>query len=358
MHSWRRLVLVVVVTLAWASAVGHTYPVAAATPRIQFGVGGFNMVRENPDGWERLTAYSNLRELGVTWVRTEISWDKVEVSPGRYNWGSLDRLAKEVRAAGLKLLAVVHRTPDYYRPLERPEWYPPVGPGPLAAWARFLRTMALRYTRPGAERIRAVEVWNEENNPLAWDGPMTMSRYVNLLKGAHHEFKAVNPTTSIITGGLAPGRDTSTSVNPRTFVQRLYAAGAKRYFDAIAMHPYTFPALASDNLKTGWGNMTRSDGGKPSMRATMIANGDGAKKIWNTEFGSPVKVVGEARQAKIATDAVKVWRSYTWAGPFFYMAYKDQTSLPGWHKTLGLIRGDDTRRPVFSAFKSAIRAAA
>jgi aspartate oxidase len=37
----------------------------------------------------------------------------------------------------------------------------------------------------------------------------------------------------VITGGLAPMRDTSTSMNPRTFLQKIYAAGAKAHFDAV-----------------------------------------------------------------------------------------------------------------------------
>jgi len=354
-HLSRRIIALFLVALAATTLLVSPAPSGAAT-RVQFGVGGFNMVKENPDGSERLDAYVTLHELGVTWIRVEGSWDKIEVTPGQYTWGDPDRLAREAKAAGLKLLAVVHRTPEDFRPADRPQWYPPVGPKPLAAWGRFMRAMAQRYTLPGHRRIQAIEVWNEPNNPLAWDGSMMIARYVNVLKGAYRQFKAVNPATTIVTGGLAPAADTATSLNARTFVQRLYAAGAKQWFDAIGMHPYTFPRLASENRPAGWGAMTLSENGKPSMRATMVANGDGAKKIWNTEFGSPASVVGEARQARIATDAVPVWRRYSWAGPFFYMAYKDQTSQPGWHKTLGLIRGDGTRRPVFSAYKSAIRA--
>ena len=250
----------------------------------------------------------------------------------------------------------MHRTAGYARPADRPEWYPAVGAEPLAAWSRFVRAVALRYTQPGNQRIQAVEVWNEPNNPLAWDGPMLMSRYVSLLRRARIEVKKVNPATAVVTGGLAPTRDSATSVNPRTFVQRLYAAGAKGYFDAVAMHPYTFPALASDGLKTGWGNMTRSDQGKPSMRATMVANGDGAKKIWATEFGSPMSVVGEARQAEIAADGVRVWSGYSWAGLFIYMGYKDQAEQTGWHKSMGLLRSTGTRRPSFAAYRNAIAA--
>ena len=102
--------------------------------------------------------------------------------------------------------------------------------------------------------------------------------------------------------------------------------------------------------------MTRNDQGVPSMRATMVANGDGAKKIWATEFGSPMSVVGEARQATIAADGVQVWSRYSWAGPFIYMGYKDQAEQSGWHQSMGLLRSVGTRRPSFAAYRNAIAA--
>ena len=215
-------------SLPWCARRRRPGPVQAATPRIEFGVGGFNMVKDNPDGAERASTTPTCRRLGVKWIRTDISWDKIELEPGVFTWGNLDRLADETKANGLKLLAVVHRTADHARPVDRPEWYPAVGAEPLAAWSRFLRTVALRYTQPANPRIQAFEVWNEPNNPLAWDGPMSMPRYLALLRRVHTEVKKVNPATVVVTGGLAPTRDTATSVNPRTFVQRLYAAGARR----------------------------------------------------------------------------------------------------------------------------------
>jgi hypothetical protein len=119
------------------------------------------------------------------------------------------------------------------------------------------------------------------------------------------------------------------------------------------MHPYTWPAEPSDGSPKGWGNMTQADNGVPSMRSTMTKYGDAAKKIWNTEFGAPTEKVGEARQNVILKDAVKVWNSYSWAGPFFWMSYQDmQTRFDG----TGLVRRDYSRRPSFFGYKLSIAA--
>jgi hypothetical protein len=181
---------------------------------------------------------------------------------------------------------------------------------------------------------------------------MTATRYLNLLKATWTSVKAINKAIPVITGGLAPALDTTKSVNARTWLLNLYKAGGKPYFNAVAMHPYTWPNKPSDNKPNGWGNMTLAANGKPSMRQTMTKYGDSGKKIWNTEFGSPESKVGLTKQAAIATDAVKVWKSYPWAGPFFYMSFIDMKNSP-W-AGMGLMRDDLSKRPVFNAYKNAI----
>ena len=104
--------------------------------------------------------------------------------------------------------------------------------------------------------------------------------------------KAVNRATTVVTGGLAPAFDTSTSVSPRTFLKRIYAAGARPYFDAVAMHPYSYPTFPSQTGPYGWGNLTKPYKGTPSLRATMDTNGDAAKKI----LGHRVRLAGRDRR--------------------------------------------------------------
>jgi hypothetical protein len=66
-----------------------------------------------------------------------------------------------------------------------------------------------------------------------------------------------------------------------TFLADLYAAGAKGFFDGVSYHSYTWPQTPSHDSPTGgWNRMLKA-------RQTMVDNGDGAKKIWVTEFGAP-----------------------------------------------------------------------
>jgi hypothetical protein len=92
------------------------------------------------------------------------------------------------------------------------------------------------------------------------------------------------------TGGfpaIAAGSGTlqvqNTQLAPDFFLACLYEYAAGRpWCDAVAIHPYTQPKLPSAQLAIygGWAVV-------PNMRATMVANGDGAKPMWVTEFGAP-----------------------------------------------------------------------
>lgn len=106
----------------------------------------------------------------------------------------------------------------------------------------------------------------------------------------------------------------------------------------------------------------------------MAANGDGAKKIWITEFGAPTGgpgpvaqlnnpqyqlnpyVVDEALQNAILEDAVEQYSQADWAGPFFYYSYIDSGTDPSSNENFyGLLRPDGSFKPAYTTFQSAAR---
>jgi hypothetical protein len=342
----------VAAVVAPGSGVGP--PAAAATAsNVSYGVDGWVHVAQNPVPGSQARGLKDLHTLGVKWIRVDVNWGDLEPVRGQTDWSRIDRQVNAAHASNINVLAVIQRTPPWARPPGSAENYASTSPEELKLYSNFISRFALRYTVAGKRKVQAVEVWNEPNVRGAWQGSKTGPRYMRLLKTAYKALKQINRDTKVITGGLAPIPDTHDSVNARTFLINLYAAGGKPYFDAVGMHPYTWPNLPSNNLPNGWGNMTLPDNGVPSMRSTMVKNGDGAKKIWNTEFGAPASKVGEARQAVILKDAVKVWNSYSWAGPFFWMSYQDmRTRFDG----MGLVRRDYSRRPSFGAYRLSIAA--
>jgi polysaccharide biosynthesis protein PslG len=344
--------LAVVGTWALVAATAWAPPAATAEPRpfTQFGIAGTAVLRTTSDPARRARAYTALADVGASWIRVDVQWDDVERVRGRYDWVQLDRIVSGANAARLRVLALVHRTPKWARPTgNRAPTHPPVSASALQGYSTFMTRLAQRYTRPGARRIHAIEVWNEPNIPDFWSGGINPERYVALLKKAFVAVKAVNPATTVVTAGLAPAWDSRTTLNPRSYLRRIYGLGARNHFDAVAMHPYSYPYPPSQTGYNGWGNMIKAHGDRPSMRATMEANGDAAKSIWITEYGSPASTMGEDGQAALAVDAVRTWVTYPWAGPFFYFSLHDVVT-----KTMGLLRDDDSRRPVFEYLRAAI----
>jgi hypothetical protein len=98
-------------------------------------------------------------------------------------------------------------------------------------------------------------------------------------------------------------------------------------------------------------------GTKRSIRSLMIAHGDGAKKIWATEFGAPTNgpagsFVSKATQAKMVTRAYRLFASYRWAGPLFFYSGRDLgSSTSTTEDFMGLLTRSFSRKPSFVAYR-------
>lgn len=90
-------------------------------------------------------------------------------------------------------------------------------------------------------------------------------------------FPAVSASTGKSTLGVQKGYP------PDLFLTQMYAAAAGRpMFDALSIHPYTYPSLGGFSwLDSGSWAMV------PALRQIMVSEGDGAKPIWFTELGCP-----------------------------------------------------------------------
>jgi len=60
---------------------------------------------------------------------------------------------------------------------------------------------------------------------------LTSTGYTMLLAAAYPAVKVADPTAIVVLGGL--------SKNDYDYLAQLYAAGARGYFDTVAVHPYT-----------------------------------------------------------------------------------------------------------------------
>lgn len=161
-----------------------------------------------------------------------------------------------------------------------------------------------------------------------------------LLKAAYEGIRAAGAQQPVVSGGTSSSQDGTPDV---TFLRDVYAAGGKPYFDAVGVHPYTFP-----NPITSSGSGVLINGYQ-----IMQANGDAAKKMWITEYGQPTGssavAVSEQQQAQIIVDAIQRTQQLSWVGVFVVFNTRDLSADPSvMDANFGLFRYDGS--PKQSAF--------
>jgi hypothetical protein len=230
------------------------------------------------------------------------------------------------------MLGILAYTPAWARPACGSPQCPPKDP---AAFAKFSAQAAVHFAPMG---LQAWEVWNEPNTKQFWQSGADAGAYTRMLQAAYTAIKLANPQAIVVAGGLSPQATGDGNMSELDFLQGIYAAGGKGFFDAVADHPYTYPLVPSNSTGQAWSRMSQT---AVSLRSIMTANGDSVKKIWITEFGAPTGGPGAAAneenyatvhdtwhvdeqlQADMVARAVELYKGYDWVGPFMYYSYKD-----------------------------------
>lgn len=305
---------------------------------------------------EFATDMGTIDSSGAGWIRTDINWAVIQrEGPTFYDWEAFDRIIIDARARGLNVLGMIWGTPAWARPSPSDHYATP--PKNTADFANFVWAAVKRYSAMG---VHAYEIWNEPNNVASWKPVADPARYVDVLKASYLAVKQADPLATVVSAGLSPAVTNGSDMDPRDFVQGMYANGAKGYFDALGHHPYSHPAAPGE--AQDWSAWYQMYGPSNSLRATMEANGDGDKEIWATEFGFATNgpsgsYVSEAVQAAYVTKAYELFGTYSWAGPLFLWAERDYGTDPGSNYNFyGLTRKDFSEKPAFAAYQAAAAA--
>jgi len=237
-----------------------------------------------------------VKDAGFGWVKIMFQWDWIEKAKGQFEWNEPDRLTRLASDMGLKVLARVDFAPQWAR---TPGANMSVS-GPPAKhqdYFDFVGALARRY----AGKLSAYQIWNEPNLAREWDGRApSATEYTALLKGAYQAIKAGDPNALVITAGLSPTTaQPPTAVPDILYLQQMYAAGAKDYFDMLGVHaagykatPEADPAIVARDAA-----LTNNDPSPEALkrsysfrhvedyRQTMVEQGDQNKRIAILEFG-------------------------------------------------------------------------
>jgi hypothetical protein len=300
---------------------------------------------------QRAEVLDRLKAAGAKWVRMDIGWSSLEESgPGQLSqWyvDVIDHCVDMARARGLNVLGMLFRTPAWANG-GKGVMVPPLDDSDFAWIAHWA---AAHFQG----RVQAWEIWNEPDpNQASWSWSGTVAQYVQLLKAAYPAIKSGDPNALVVFGGP--------SWNDTSFISSAYADGAKGSFDVMAVHEYQAIAnLAPEQVgdgKTWW--FTRAG----AIHDLMVANGDGDKKIWFTEFGWSSHAntsslpnwqlgVTDAQQGDYLVRAIEYATAhYPYVTNMFWYDERNQSGTDIQNANFGLLTHDLAPKPAYYALQA------
>lgn len=304
----------------------RSHPQRAATTgagkphEIQIGVSDPGLAAESAR--VQAAQLARMRSIGLTSVRFDADWDWVQFGgPQSFDWTLLDREVHAVRAAGMSVDLVIDGCPPW---AALPGAQHDVSPQPASAiqFAKWAAEVASRYAPDG---VKDFEIWNEPNLRKFWQPKVNPRFYAQLLADSYRAIKKIDPSAVVISGGLAPLPSTANSLSMIAFLRAIYADGAKPYMDAVALHPYSYPALPSTYEPwSAWSQMAQTS---PSVRSVMAHYKDSGTPVWVTEYGAvsngPGGGAGASGQAAELAQAISIAKSTPWIDAFYIYTWQD-----------------------------------
>jgi hypothetical protein len=279
-------------------AVSNTGPSPYRAKSPEYGMNVF--VWGNPSTTDR--DLGRVRDAGFTWQKTLFKWSDIEPVQGQFNFSESDRVIRQSAANGIKVIARLDFQPTWAR-RDGAHNGPPDN---YDDFGRFVSELVKRYrTDSQIGTLQAIEVWNEPNLAREWgNAPINEAQaadYVRLLKSAYEAAKAADPNIVVITAGLSPtGWSDDTARPDDLYLNWMYDAGAKDYFDVLGAHgpgfkapPDVSPEEAAASPVYG-GHRSFTFRRVEDLRQIMVDRGDAAKQIWLLEFGWTTDTVNQA----------------------------------------------------------------
>lgn len=309
-----------------------------------------------------------LHEAGIGWIRQEFPWEDIEihgkgdfedrrVNPPRSAWEKYDRIVALAAEYGIEILARLDNPPAWSRARGN-EAGTLAPPDHLDDYGDFVEAVVSRYKG----RLRFVQIWNEPNIYPEWgEQPPDPEGYVELLKVGYTRAKGANPEIVVVSAALAPTLENSDrAMDDLAFLERMYAAGARDYFDVLAVIGYGLGTGPTDQ-RAVW---HRTNFARPELlRDLMVRHGDAQKPVWVVEMGwnavpldmpAPYGRVTLDQQARYTVLAYRrIAESWPWAGVGFLWFFRrpnySEVNQPFFY--FRVVDPDWTPMPVYQALR-------
>ncbi|HEX9016185.1 MAG TPA: hypothetical protein VF960_09350 [Chloroflexota bacterium] len=266
------------------------------------------------------------RDAGFDWQKTLFQWRQIEgAGKGQFDWSESDRVVAASNNAGIKTIARLDFQPAWSRADSATATYNEGPPDNFNDYGDFVYAFVNRYkTGSPYGRVPAVELWNEPNLAREWGGKNPdPAEYVALLKVGYEAAKRADPNVTVVSAGLTPTETWNSDAWPDDlYLQRMYDAGARSYFDVLGAHGAGYkapPEMSPDQVAadpTYGGHRFFCFRRIEDLRNVMVKNGDSAKQVWLLEFGWTSDAIHPAYAWHAVTEDQKadyIVRAYKWA---------------------------------------------
>ena len=219
-----------------------------------------------------------MQDAGVQVVRMDFNWDMLNPTREEWKFEDYDNVVKIARAHDLQILGVIDYASWWASSAQDSnDWRVRLYSEPLNDYdfARYTYEVVNHFK----DDVQVWQIWNEPNTEGFWKPQPNPARYVSLLQEAYLAAKYADPNAVVIFAGMSSngieGNDDSGLAS--NFIERAYMAGARGYFDAMAIHPYMLPNGGIETLRAKIS----------ATRALMNKSGDENIPLWLTEIGVP-----------------------------------------------------------------------
>jgi len=298
----------------------------------------------------------SLQKLGVSTIRMPLQWESMKISPGEYDWRTVDRFVNEAHADRIDVLFNI-RTTFSTKPkkiLKRGviQTSPQINPPSMDAeeWVRFAKNLANRYRGQGVN----YEIENEVNELLSWKG--RMDEYLELLKAGYDAIKKADPKAKVLPSAMGCGI---------TYYLQLGSANQKvwkwhdrwlepilstKKFDVVNVHNYYFPSEIAANETTFHSYLEH-------IRDMMKKSGLGDRPIWITETGfvaAPTNASGRVDNGSPEKQSMWLKEAYEEASQsgverMYWLLIRDRKEP--YFGSMGLADAKGEPRPVWNTVK-------
>jgi hypothetical protein len=255
--------------------IGPPQSVHSVNPKM----GVHTRLTDEVEEWKIKRTLEMVREMGASWIVEYFPWGYYEPQKGHYDWTHPDLVVDHALAQGLRVVARIDFVPPWARPPETTFRHLPEEH--FVDYAHFVHA----FVRHFSGRVKHIIVWNEPNLSFEWGYRLPDAEgYARLLKTVYPQAKAADSEVVVLAAGLAPTLAPPGSewgMNDLEFLQRMYDAGAREYFDGLAVHAYGWTVSADDPPSPQVLNFARAE----LIHEVMARNGDGQLPCFITEAG-------------------------------------------------------------------------